>query len=139
MSAPSGRQKQPNAHARERTAAQLQRQERVFALSVLDGRTHREIAKELGLDRGTVARDLRAEAERRSEEIAERREVEHATQLALVDNLFYRSMEMAHTAGAGGLAAAAKALEMRSRLLGLDQAVKLDTGLEGLLKALDAD
>lgn len=121
---------------RKRTPRQLERQEKAFAMH-LDGMTYREIAAELKCDKETVQHDIHHELERRAEELAEHREVEKAHQLALVDDLYKKSMANRSNAGTGALGAAGKALEMRAKLLGLDAPTKIDLGLSTLVDALD--
>lgn len=58
------------ARMRARTPAQLARQQRVFALSVYEHRTYREIAAELSIALETVVNDARCEQKRRDEEKA---------------------------------------------------------------------
>lgn len=127
------------ARTRARTAKQLDRQEKAFVLSVVDGLSTRAIAKQLRVDRKTVQSDVRFEAERRAEEIEQRRATEQAMQVTRLDHLFRRGMELAKTPGAGGLSAAAKSLEMRARLLGLDRVDKKDDVMDKLLQALDGN
>lgn len=122
---------------RARTALQLERQEKIFVLNVIGGKSHREIAALLKIDKKTVASDIKAEAKRRAGEIAERRETEQAMHLARVDGFYFRSMELAMVAGSGALGAAGKALEMRAKILGLDAPTKVELGLQTLLDALD--
>ena len=101
------------------------------------GLTVRQIAAKLKIDPGTVITDLRAEEQLRADETAEQRETMLARQLAVVDDLYRKSMAKAGKPGTGALAAAAKALEMRARLLGLDAPTKVDVGLDKLLEALE--
>jgi transposase len=54
---------------RARTPQQLARQDRAFHLSVVEGKSYREIAKELGCDKDTVTDDIRHESERRAAEL----------------------------------------------------------------------
>jgi transposase len=124
--------------ARARSSAQLERQERAFALH-LDGLTHREIAAAMGIDKKTVARDLAAEAERRADELHDRREAEAAIHLARLDRLYRRAEALERVPGSGALATCARVLELRAKVLGLDAATKVDVGMQGLLDALDAD
>lgn len=123
--------------ARRRTAIQLERQEKVFALRVIERKTVREVAAELSISQETVISDERCELERRSAEIEERRETEKAAHLALIDNLYRESMASKGLPGTGALGAAAKAIEMRAKILGLDAPTKIDHGLQELVNALD--
>jgi hypothetical protein len=105
----------------------------------LDGLTHRAIAAAMGIDKKTVARDLQAEAQRRADEVGDRRETEQALHLARIDSLYFKALAFAAVPGSGSLATCAKLLEQRARVLGLDAPTKLDTALDGLLRALDTD
>lgn len=125
--------------ARARTPRQLERQEKVFVRSVLDGRSDRQIAKEMGLSRKTVRADILAESYRRADEMASQRDVARAEHLSLLQDLYQRSLALAKTPGSGALNAAAKCLEQRSKLLGLDQPSQTDPFIEKLLAALDGD
>ncbi len=58
------------ARTRARTPAQLARQQHVFALSVYEHKTYREIAAELSIALETVVSDARHEQKRRDEEKA---------------------------------------------------------------------
>jgi DNA-binding CsgD family transcriptional regulator len=121
---------------RSRTAPQLSRQEQVFKLRVIDRMTVRQVAEKLNISLETVLADERAELERRAEEIEERREVETAAHLALVDDLYRQAMSRKGTPGTGALGAAAKALEMRAKLLGLDAPTRVEVGVSQLIEAL---
>ena len=134
--------------ARARTAQQLARQERCFYLSVLHGKTTREIAIEVGITRETVIGDLRAECERRRDENAERREHDTARAIAFYERVMGRAMKRADLADAileqilngsdcdeegkgrksisdRSLDVAIKARERIDKLLGLDAPAKL--------------
>jgi hypothetical protein len=125
------------ARTRARTPKQIERQEQVFALSVLHGKSHRAIAATLKVNKKTVSRDIEEEAQRRADEIEHRRDVEQAMHLARIDHLYRRGLDLAGTPGAGGLAAAGKALEMRARMLGLEKAPPVDDFREQLLRAME--
>jgi transposase len=125
------------ARARARTRKQLNRQEHVFTLNVIDGLSVRAIAKQLGVDRKTIQSDLAHEARRRADEIEQRRDTEQATHLAKLDHVFQRGLELATKPGAGGLAAAAKSLELRARVLGLEKAPKADPATDALIAAMN--
>ncbi len=122
-----------------RTAPQLDRQERVFQMRVIDRLTVRQVAAKLGISTETVLKDERAELERRAAEIEERREVEKAAHLALIDDLYKQSMLRKGTPGTGALGAAAKAIEMRAKILGLDAPTKIEAGIQGLVAALNGE
>lgn len=72
-----------NRTPRARTPQQLARQERSFILSVVEGKSVREIAAELHVDKDTIVKDIRHESERRSAELADQREVEKARSIAV--------------------------------------------------------
>lgn len=59
-----------DVRVRARTPAQIARQQRVFALSVYEHKTYREIAAELSIALETVVNDARCEQKRRDEEKA---------------------------------------------------------------------
>lgn len=106
-------------------------------MSVVDGKTYREIAKELAISLETVVSDIRYEAQLRAEERSELREADLAVQLAMTERVYQKSMDLADRPGVGALPTAAKAAEMRSKLLGLDAPVKVDLGVEKLIDALN--
>lgn len=119
-----------------RTAMQLSRQEQVFKLRVIDRLTVRQTAAKLGISLETVIADEKAELELKAAEIDDRRAVEQAAHLALVDDLYKQSMARKGTPGTGALGAAAKALEMRAKILGLDAPTKVELGVQALVDAL---
>jgi hypothetical protein len=125
-----------NGKGKERTAQQLERQERVFELRVIERMTVRQVAAAMKIDQKTVIADERAELQRRADEIAGRREVEQAAHMAMIDNLLQTSRRNASIPGTGALGAQAKALEMRAKLLGLDAPTKVDVGMEKILEAI---
>jgi hypothetical protein len=98
--------------------------------------TVRQVAAKLKISQDTVIADEKAELERRADEIEGRRDVELAAHLSLVDDLYLESMKRKGTPGTGALGAAAKALEMRSKLLGLDAPTKVEIGIQQLVDAL---
>lgn len=120
-----------------RTALQLDRQEQVFRMRVIERMTVRQVAAELKISQQTVIDDERAELQRRADEIENRREVEKAAHLALIDDLYLESMNAKDAPGTGALGAAAKAIEMRAKILGLDAPTKIDIGVQTLVDALD--
>jgi hypothetical protein len=132
---PPDRRAKPSK-GRRRTALQLSRQEQVFELSVLQGKTIRQISAQLEITQETVIKDLRAEEARRSEELAAQRENAQARHLGMIDHLFERSMDLRGIPGTGALGAAAKAVEMRAKILGLDAPTKVDLGVQALWDAL---
>ncbi len=124
-------------NARPRTPQQLQRQERVFERSVIDGKTVRFIAKEMGIAQDTVIEDIRQESQRRADELAANRETEQARHLSKIEDLYRRSLQLATTPGTGAMGAASKALEMRAKILGLDAPTRVEVGVAALLDAID--
>jgi hypothetical protein len=110
----------------------------VFELHI-QGQTFREIQKALNIGhRKTITEDILAERDLRAEERAAVREADQAEQLARIDDLIKEARARYDKQGTGSLGAAAKALEMRSKLLGLDAAMKLDVGLDAVVEALIA-
>jgi len=124
--------------ARRRTEAQLERQNRVFNLHI-EGKTHREIKAELGISLETVVSDIRHEAVRRAEENAEVREEQQAVQLARMDSLYRDAAKRFDVPGSSSLPTAAKVLEMRAKLLGLDAPLKVEGALTVLAESLAED
>lgn len=143
---------------RARTPVQLQRQERVFDLAVVSGKSYRLIAKELGIALETVVSDMRHEEARRAEELTARRETEKARAVAFYDEVAREGMRLArrsdetvefggdgphagvaspYSSLARGLDAAIKARERVDKILGLDAPTRVEVGLQGLLDALD--
>lgn len=84
--------------ARARTAVQLARQQKCFELSVLGGKTVREIAIELKIDKDTAARDIYAEQVRRRDENAQRVDFESARAIGFYERMIARSMKRADMA-----------------------------------------
>jgi len=138
---------------RTRTPYQIQRQGRVFELS-LRGWSAREIAAELNIDKDTVCADLVFEQELRAEELGSRRETEKARSVAVYERVIRKALERAETAGAilDAIASGAdmkltdryletvtKARERIDKVLGVDAPTKVDIGIAGLLEALEAD
>lgn len=135
---------------RARTPAQLERQEKAYALHI-EGLTYREIAEALKCDKDTVTRDIHAEWERRSSEIEERREFEKARAVNFYERVIGRAMKkselydtlLSERAGAKvtdhTLDSAIKARERIDKILGIDAPTKIDLGLEKLVQALEAD
>lgn len=122
-----------------RTSRQLERQERVFALSVLSGKTVREIAAELDISAHTVLADLRCEQDRRSEELGERREVEKARAIAFYQHVIAEGLRAADgSLDAKGLFVAIRARTRIDAILGLDapEKISVDGTLQTLVAAL---
>lgn len=123
-----------------RTPAEMKRllrQEEVFRKRIIERRTVRAVAEEMGLCLQTVIDDCKAELQRRADELADRRETEKVEQLSMVEDLYLQSLAMREVPGSGALGAAGKALEMRARILGLDAPTKVDVGLQKLFAAFD--
>jgi transposase len=131
-----------------RTAAQLDRQEKVFDRNVMFGRTIRQLAAEFGISPETVISDLRHEEQRRSKENAARRSADLARSLSFYDGVIAIAQEKSklydtllgerdgakisdHT-----LDAMLKARERQDKLLGLEAPTKVDLGIQALLAAI---
>jgi hypothetical protein len=128
-----------NNGKRTRTPIQLERQLKVFNLHI-EGKTHREIMKILGIaDTGTIVNDIRQEAELRAAERSEMREADQAAHLARIDELIASCRNRFDKQGTSALPTAAKALEMRAKILGLDAPLKVDMGMAELVKAIIAE
>lgn len=143
----SGRKSGQSGHSRARTPAQLERQTKAYEMSI-DGMSHRAIADKLNVDRKTVAADIHAEATRRADEIAKRREVEKARSVSTYERVIQRAVkksdmydEIALTPGSKvtdrTLEAIIHARERIDKVLGIDAPTKVEIGVESLLKALD--
>lgn len=127
----------PASRVRKRTERQLARQAQVFELYV-SGKTLIKIARELGIGSlHTVIADIRAESELRAAENAKTRESDTALQLARLDNLYNEATGRFDLQGTSALPTAAKVLEMRAKLLGLDAPTKVEVGIQTLLNALE--
>jgi len=133
--APTGARKGGGGRS-ARTPMQIERQERVFKLSVLERRTVRQIAAIEKIDPKTVLSDLKQEAARRAEERAATREQDIEIHLALIDDLREQALAAKGIPGTGAFGAASKAIEMRGKILGLEAPLKVDAGLADVLKAL---
>jgi IS30 family transposase len=136
----------------------LERQERVFALSVMAGKSARAIALEIGVDRNTVMADLRYESRRRSTELGERREYEKARAIAFYEDIERRAIVKSDlwdeilrqvrdddgadvnaarkTVNDRSLDIAVKARERIDKLLGLDAPTRVEIGVQALLVAI---
>jgi len=132
---------------RERTPAQLERQEKAYDLHI-SGKTYRQIAEILSCDKDTVTTDIRAEQQRRADEIAERREVEKARAVSLYERVIDRALkksdiydELVMQPGAKvtdrTLEAVIHARERIDKVLGVDAPTKIDLGLDKLFTAFD--
>jgi DNA-binding MarR family transcriptional regulator len=129
----SGQQRgRGNRHDTERKNLQ----EQAFYLSV-EGKTCREIAKILNIDKTTASKYIRAEEQIRAEELAERRESEKARRIARLQQLSKLAESKSDVPGSGALGACGKFEEMINRILGVDAPTKIDVGLKDLLNAFD--
>jgi|ERR1700677_1240752 len=91
-----GEVKQPRARAR--TSAQLARQEACFKLSVVRGKTVREIASELAITQNTVVADIRCERDRRYHEDTERRDRDTTTAVGFYQEIIAMALVRADIA-----------------------------------------
>jgi FixJ family two-component response regulator len=124
------------AHTRERTAAQLERQAKVYDYHVA-GASVRKIAAKLRIDKSTVMRDIAEERRLRVKAAGEDAEVYRVDAIAFYETIKRRSIRASDDSR--WVSEAVKAQTRIDRIRGIDQPVKVDAGLEGLLKALDAD
>lgn len=133
---------------RPRTPAQLERQEHAFSLSVMHGKSVREVAAELGCDKDTAAADIRREQDRRAEELGERRENERVRAVTFYEHIIGRAIAQSDrndallVAGKGGfsdrsLDVAIAARARIDKILGLDAPVRIDPGFDVLLAAIE--
>lgn len=139
-----------------RTAQQLARQERCFTLSVMQNRTIRQIAAEVGIDTKTVMKDIRAEEQRRADEIADRREMEKARAVTFYGDIAKRALKKSDKhdefiqrilndpdfegkINDRSLQDAISARERIDKILGIDAPTKVDLGLQALVDALNEE
>ena len=132
-----------------RTPAQLERQEQIYLMHLIDGKTQRAIAAEMKCSQWTVISDIRHEQARRSNEIADRREAETARAIAVYETIQREALQASRLCrtllderdGAKisdhYLSDALKARERQDKLLGIESATKVDLGLQVLLDALE--
>jgi hypothetical protein len=130
-----------------RTAVQLERQEKAFLLNVIECRTIRQVAIDLGVSQETVISDIRHEMELRAKENESRREHDTAVSIARYQGVITKAEKKSELydgiAGAGGkvvdhsLDAILKAQERIDKLLGLEAPSRIDLGLSTLLEAID--
>lgn len=135
------------ARARVRSAFQLARQEACYELHIM-GYSHRRIAAELTappkgaeprytrLDRGTVARDIEAERKRRVEIAGEKADAYRADSVAFYEAIKQKAIEASDHSR--WVSEGVKAQERIDRIRGIDQPIKLETGLERLWQKIDA-
>jgi hypothetical protein len=78
---------EPKLAQKERTAKQLERQEKCFNLSIEQSKSTREIALAMKMSKTTVSDDIRAELLRRHTENASRREYETTRAVAFYERM----------------------------------------------------
>jgi hypothetical protein len=78
---------EPKPAQKERTAKQLERQEKCFNLSIEQSKSTREIALAMKMSKTTVSDDIRAELLRRHTENASRREYETTRAVAFYERM----------------------------------------------------
>lgn len=119
-----------------RSAKLLNRQERAFELSVIEGMSVPQIARTLGVSEFTVRSDMRAEEVIRIAESEETRSAEQIRQLMLVQDVIKEARASRNRPGTGAFSAMTKGIEMRAKLLGLDAPTKIELGVAQLLEAI---
>ncbi len=119
-----------------RSAKLLNRQERAFELSVIEGMSVPQIARTLGVSEFTVRSDIRAEEVIRIAESEETRSAEQVRQLILVQDVINEARASRNRPGTGAFSAMTKGIEMRAKLLGLDAPTKVELGVSQLLEAI---
>lgn len=117
-------------HTRPRDEKQLSRQAEAYRLHVLDRMPIRQTATALGITQGTALSDVRYEAERLAAERRELREMDKEIHLTQLDDLYRNAMDLAAKPGTGALGTAAKAQEMRAKILGLEAAQKVEVSTQ---------
>lgn len=137
-----------------RTTKQLARQNDVYNRRIA-GQTINEIADDLGIDRKTVMRDERCEGELRAKELGERRSTEKAKAVNFYEHVASRALKRANVADEilekirdniefegkvtdRSLDTALHARERIDKVMGVEEAVKVDLGIQPLLDALDS-
>jgi transposase len=113
-------------------------QEQAFYLSI-EGKTCREIAKVLNIDKTTASKYIRAEEQIRADELAGRREAEKARRIARLQKLSKIAEDKADIPGSGALGACGKFEEMINRILGVDAPTKVEVGIQALVDALNEE
>lgn len=126
-----------HGQSQSRTAKRRELQEQVYLARVIEHLTVRQVAEKLGIATETVMAYEKAEQVRRVDEIASQREEQQANHLALIDDLHRSAMALRSVPGTGSLAAAAKAIEMRAKILGLDAPTRIDIGVQRLVEAFE--
>lgn len=123
---------------KNRTPAQLDRQFKAFSMHIA-GKTHREIMAELGIGSPkVVVADIRAESELRAKEREAFRDTDREQQLARLDSLYRDAAGHFSQPGTSALPTAAKVLELRAKLLGLDAPLEVNVTVDALMEAFDA-
>ncbi len=130
-----------------RTPQQLERQERVWKLSVLEFKTIRAIAAEVKIAQETVISDLRYEFARVEAETERRRANEQAISIATYQGIAVDAIRKGEMydgiAGAGGkvvdhtLDARLKARERLDKILGIESPTRVDLTMQTLIDALE--
>lgn len=137
--------------SRARNPRQLERQNKAYNLHLVDN-SYDTIAAELGVDRKTVMRDIKAEAKLRAAELGERRATEIARSVDLYAEVIARAGKRAKLADEilekikngsearvtdQSLQVMINARERIDKVLGVEAAVKIDVGMQPLLEALN--
>jgi predicted transcriptional regulator len=119
--------------------------EQAFMLNVVHGKTCRQIAELLGINKETASIYIREESKRRTASLDAERDSQTARAVAFYDNVAAIGIELAQKSHEPfmqqlikGLDTAVKARERKDKLLGLDAPTKIEVGLEDLLKAVSA-
>ena len=130
---------QTRAPTRARTPAQLERQEKAYHASVVLQMSHRAIAKELKVDKDTIADDIRHESRARVEANAANREYNQANALAMLAEVIRRALRRDSRGQVGdrSLDTIVRAQEQIHKLLGLDAPTKVEVGIQDFLKAFE--
>ena len=116
------------------SAAQAARQTRAFDLHV-EGLSACEIAKALGINRGTVALDVQMEFRRRAVEVGDKREAAIAASIAQYEHLIFRATQRlaeinaARQTSKGALSAGREARECDRLVLEAQARIDLVLGL----------
>lgn len=125
---------------RPATPLQLVRQEKALYLKFAENMSTRAIAKKLGVDQKTIIQDIHSEAARLHDELKGEGGLSAARgeAIAFYSHVMSEALKRAKKAfGSRCYDSALKARERIDKLLGLDEAVKLDIGIQPLLDAID--
>lgn len=126
-----------------RTPAQLERQEKVYELSVCYGLTVRQIAATLSISLETVIADLRIEHDRREAEDPDRRARALRESVDFYTNVAREALTIAKRGrmpgDSGRLGDAIKARERIDKLYGNDSPTKIEHGFKELEDALNGE